>query len=83
MVPSANATNRAGILAGGSSARIVDELEISPEQKWEWPVRGGGRDPTASTIARAARLLENLSKQTGVKFAEAEREVRVLTIKRD
>ena len=63
--------------------RIVNELEITPEQNFDWTVRGGGRDPTAETIAHAPRLLENLSKQTGLKFAEAEREVRVLSIKRD
>ena len=62
--------------------RIDSELEIAPEQNIDWMVRGG-RDPTANTIAHAEWLLENLSKQTGVKFAEAEREVRVLTIKRD
>lgn len=63
--------------------RIVNELETSPEQYFDWMVRGGGRDPTADSIAHALWLLENLSKQTGMKFAEAEREVRVLTIMRD
>jgi hypothetical protein len=63
--------------------RIVNELEISPDQDFEWTVRGGGRDPTADTVAHASWLLDNLSKQTGMKFFEAEREVRILTVKRD
>jgi len=63
--------------------RIVNELEISSEQDFEWTVRDGGRDPTDDTVANSAQLLENLSKQTGLKFAPAEREVRELTIKRD
>lgn len=63
--------------------RIVNELEISPEQDFDWTIRGGGRDKTDNTVASAAQLLQNLSKQTGLKFAPAEREVRVLTIERD
>lgn len=52
-------------------------------QPLKWTIRGGGRDKTEKTMTRRAELLDNLARQTGLKFVEDEREVRVLSIERE